>query len=110
MAAAPPSTPASLGAGKQRTSPTLDAIAPLELVVTLAPEQIHAIAERAASLMADRAEPSPWFDTIAAARHLCCSPGRIHDLTQLGKLRPRRDGRRLLFRREDLDAYLESAG
>jgi hypothetical protein len=28
---------------------------------------------------------------------------------QLGKLEPRRDGRRLLFRRADLDAYLEEA-
>jgi hypothetical protein len=28
-------------------------------------------------------------------------------LVQLGDLAPRRDGTRLLFRRQDLDAYLE---
>jgi hypothetical protein len=37
---------------------------------------------------------------------LAASPDRIHDLVQLGKLNPRRDGRRLLFRREALYAYL----
>ena len=53
-------------------------------------------------------ERSPWLDTAGAADYLAARPARIHDLVALGKLTPRRDGRRLLFRREDLDAYLEA--
>jgi excisionase family DNA binding protein len=40
---------------------------------------------------------------------LACSRGHLYDLVQLGKLKPRRDGRRLLFRRGDLAAYLEAS-
>jgi excisionase family DNA binding protein len=32
---------------------------------------------------------------------------RIYDLIALGKLHPRRDGRRVLLHRDDLDAYVE---
>ena len=49
---------------------------------------------------------SPWLSAEDAARHLACSRGRLYDLVQLGKLQPRRDGRRLLFKLADLDAYL----
>jgi excisionase family DNA binding protein len=31
----------------------------------------------------------------------------IYDLIALGKLHPRRDGRRVLLHRNDLDAYIE---
>lgn len=48
-----------------------------------------------------------WLDTKGAAAHLACKPDRVHDLVALGKLRPRRDGRRLLFKRSELDAYVE---
>ena len=51
-----------------------------------------------------------WLDTNGAADYLCCSTGRVHDLVALGRLLPGRDGRRLLFRRDDLDAYLEGTG
>ena len=66
-----------------------------------------------ADLVAERLRPapherSPWLDTAGAADYLAAKPARIHDLVALGRLTPRRDGRRLLFRREDLDAYLEA--
>ena len=57
---------------------------------------------------ATTAEPR-WLNSDQAAEHLSCQRARVHDLVQLRKLEPRRDGRRLLFRREDLDAYLESS-
>ena len=50
----------------------------------------------------------PWLTADQAATHLGCRRDRIYDLVQIGKLTPRRDGRRVLFRRLDLDAYLES--
>jgi excisionase family DNA binding protein len=82
----------------------------LSIVVTLAPEQVEAIAERAAALLAARApQGSPWLSTAGAAEYMDCSPARIHDLVQARMLTPRRDGRRLLFRREELDAYLEGS-
>jgi excisionase family DNA binding protein len=64
-------------------------------------------AEKAAEIVAAGENRSPWLDTRGAAEYLSAKPQRIHDLVQLGKLKPRRDGRRLLFRPEDLDAYLE---
>lgn len=54
-----------------------------------------------------RNEPEPWFDVSAAAVHLACSTKRIYDLVASRRLRCARDGRRLLFRREWLDAALD---
>jgi excisionase family DNA binding protein len=83
---------------------------PLALTIELSGEQIEAIAERVAGLLAD-AQPTPaeWLNANDAAKHLACTRDRLYDLVQLGKLEPRRDGRRLLFRRSDLDAYIEAA-
>jgi excisionase family DNA binding protein len=76
----------------------------------LSAEQVREIARVAAELRAatqtDTAA-SPWLDTAAAAEYLCSPRSRVHDLVQLHRLKPHRDGRRLLFRRADLDAYLE---
>ena len=63
-----------------------------------------------AELLQPAAEhPTPWLSTEPAADYLAAKPGRLHDLVQLGRLTPRRDGRRLLFHRGELDAYLESS-
>ena len=69
---------------------------------------LERVAERAAELVLKRqaASASPWLSTKAAADYIAAPVGRIHDLVQLRKLTPHRDGRRLLFRREELDAYL----
>ena len=79
------------------------------LTLDVPAEMVEQIAQRAAEIVAARHTPtaSPWLTTQGAAEHLACRTDRIHDLVQLGKLTPRRDGRRLLFRRADLDAYLE---
>jgi hypothetical protein len=47
-----------------------------------------------------------WLDVAAAARHLCCPPSRIYDLKAAGRLRYAKEGTRLLFRRDWLDAAL----
>ena len=76
----------------------------VRLSIELSDEQLAQIAERAAML----AKPADcWLDTKGAAAHLACKPDRVHDLVALDKLRPRRDGRRLLFKRSELDAYIE---
>lgn len=82
----------------------------LEVTLHLNGEQVEAIARRVAELVAVPDRPvAAWVDAAGAAAHLATSPARIYDLVQLRKLEPRRDGRRLLFRIEDLDAYLEAA-
>ena len=80
------------------------------LSIDLPDEILERIAHRAAELLAERQAPasSPWVDADGAAEYLATSRERIYDLVALEKLTPRRDGRRLLFRREDLDAYLET--
>jgi excisionase family DNA binding protein len=67
------------------------------------------LAPRLIARFDQRSPPSPWLNAEEAARYLACSRGRLYDLVQLGKLEPRRDGRRLVFRRSDLDDYLEEA-
>jgi excisionase family DNA binding protein len=77
----------------------------------LTDEALEALAQRVAAILAEREPltPSAWLDTKAAAEYLSCTPDRVHDLVGLRRLCPSRDGRRLLFRREDLDAYLEAS-
>jgi excisionase family DNA binding protein len=80
----------------------------IELTVTLTDEQIAEIAERAAAFVPTSAQAAtPWLNVAEAAERLRCSRDRIYDLIALGKLHPRRDGRRVLLHRDDLDAYIE---
>ncbi len=82
----------------------------IELTVRLTDEQLSEIARRAAALIPP-SEPtvSPWLNVTDAAERLRCRKDRIYDLIALGKLHPRRDGRRVLLHRDDLDAYIEGS-
>jgi len=86
-------------------------VSEIRLQVTLSDEQLELIAQRAAELLAGRPaeDHDGWLNVEQAAKHLACPRSRIHDLVALRKLSPSRDGRRLLFRRADLDAYLEGS-
>lgn len=55
-------------------------------------------------------DTQPWLDAAGAAEHLCCSVHRIYRLTSQGAIPCVHEGSRLLFRRRDLDAWLERAG
>lgn len=79
----------------------------IELTVRLTDEQLAEIAERAAALVPATPMGSPWLNVTDAAGRLRCGKDRIYDLIALGKLHPRRDGRRVLLHRDDLDAYVE---
>lgn len=65
------------------------------------------VAERLAEVVVSPAEP--YLDVEQAAEYLACDKDRIYDLKALGRLRHVRDGRRLLFRREWLDAALDTS-
>jgi hypothetical protein len=90
-----------------------------ELAFTLPEPLLDEITRRVAALIAadltsvpTGTEVAPWLDVDGAARHLGYSDlnrgrRRIYDLVSSRQLDPRRDGRRLLFRPEDLDTYIE---
>lgn len=85
----------------------------LAVLESLDERSLDILAEKLAPLLATRLgareQASPWRNAEDAAGHLACSRDRLYDLVQLRKLEPSRDGRRLLFRRADLDAYLEGS-
>ena len=83
----------------------------LSILIELSPDQLDAIAELVAARIAPRSsvDAPTWLNASQAAEYIAAPVGRVHDLVGLGKLVPRRDGRRLLFRRADLDDYLEGS-
>lgn len=74
----------------------------------LSPELVEEIAEqlatRVAALIPER--PEPYLDVDHAAEYLAAPRSRIYDLVARRAVTVQRDGRRLLFRASDLDAYL----
>lgn len=87
------------------------------LKLTVPDNLLHAFSERVAELLRGRsAQPhpraaggvgEPWLGVQQAAQHLARPASRIYDLITLGHLDAHRDGRRLLFRRADLDAAIQ---
>ncbi len=76
------------------------------LLAELDDDMLDVLAAKLAPRMPTSVSPvSPWLSVADAAERLRCKPDRIYDLIQLGKLKPRRDGRRVLLRVEDVDAY-----
>jgi len=99
---APPARPSPTFEARERTNPGLALEVPEALV--------EAVAQRVADLLVERLPaqrgPEPWLDVDAAADYLACRPHRVYDIVAEGRLRCAKDGRRSLFRREWLDAYL----
>ena len=77
---------------------------------------LDTLAERLADRLAARLAPpgapatTPWMSAQAAADYIGCSLSRVRKLTMLGDLPTHRDGGRVLYRRDDLDAYIRSGG
>ena len=77
------------------------------------PELIDSIVDLAVvRVRAELAETKvdPWLTVQDAAAYLRCKPKRIYDLSESGRLRTAKDGRRSLFRRSWLDETLEESG
>ena len=72
------------------------------------PERLHPEDLRAI-LSAVRVD-SPWLTAPEAADYLRCKLSRIRKLTMIGELPVERDGRRVLYHREALDAFIRSGG
>jgi len=76
----------------------------VELDAELLERAAYRGAQRALSELASA--PEGWYDVEAAARYRACPESRIYDLVAQNRLRCSRDGRRLYFRRDWLDATL----
>lgn len=89
--------------------PQSPAAAAEQLTVALPGELVDVVAARVVEMLEERGmvEPDPWLTVEQAAEYIGAKKQRLYDLVDQGKLWPGRDGRRLLFRRSDLDAYLE---
>jgi excisionase family DNA binding protein len=66
--------------------------------------------ERLAELVApliDGRGPEPWVGVREAAAHLACKPQRIYNLVHARAIPHRKDGSRVLFRKSELDRWLD---
>jgi excisionase family DNA binding protein len=70
------------------------------------------LADKLVARLASPGAPAstPWMSAQAAADYIGCSLSRVRKLTMLGDLPTHRDGARVLYRRDDLDAYIRSGG
>jgi excisionase family DNA binding protein len=77
------------------------------LALSLSPEAVEVIADRAAELVIQRLEreASPWLTRARAATYLGLPLSRL----EKDKTIPcHRDGRRVLYHRDELDAYFRA--
>lgn len=71
-------------------------------------EALECLADQVAARLAEQIGPPPesYIDADEAADYLACKKKRINELKEAGRIPCYRDGRRLLFKRSDLDAYV----
>jgi len=96
--------PPARGARPLGASNHTSAIPALEVPAAL----VEAVAVRVADLLAERVPPERdgYLGVEEAAKYLGRPKSRIYEHVAAKRLRHYRDGRSLLFRREDLDAVL----
>lgn len=87
----------------------------IRLELALSDHQLGQLADLVADRLS-RSEPLTGDTTVdwirgarAAAEYMGCPRSRVYDLVSQDVLRPSRDGSRLVFRRDELDAYLGEA-
>jgi excisionase family DNA binding protein len=77
--------------------------------VALDSATLNALADAVAVRVASRAS-SPWLTVSEAASYLRCPESRLRKLVMLRAVPHHRDGRRVLFHREELDQYVRDGG
>ena len=84
------------------------------LALELPADVLDAVAERAAEIVLERlgepTAPSPWLDVAGAAEHIAAPVSRIYALVSADRIPHHRDGSRLLFHRDELDAWIRDGG
>lgn len=84
-----------------------------DLTVDLGPalaELVGSAVEERLAGTTDALQPYPWLNAKQAAEYLCCPLSRIRKLTSAGDLPVHHDGSRVLYRRDELDAYIYAGG
>jgi excisionase family DNA binding protein len=69
-----------------------------------------AIARRLIDAGSSNGSSSPWLNAQEAADYLGAPLSRVRKLTMTGELPCHRDGRRVLYRRDELDNYVVNGG
>jgi excisionase family DNA binding protein len=87
----------------------------LSLTLALPAELVERIAQRAAAIVAERAEPKaePWLTVEQAAAHLGISTSQLYTLASRRRcngLPLTKEGSRSYFRASELDRWRESGG
>ncbi len=81
-----------------------------DLSLTFPEELVTAIAAKVVELIDQRAvnarEPEPWISVDEAAAYIGKPKSRLYQLAAANEIPHGRDGRSILFRRSELDAYL----
>jgi excisionase family DNA binding protein len=81
------------------------------MALPVPPALIEVLADAVAKRLADHLDArSPWMNVEGAADYIGCPPSRIYKLSSAGKIPVHRDGDRLLFHRDELDAYIRRGG
>ena len=83
--------------------------APLALTITLPTDQLEALARRVAELL-DEGRDDGFLDVEGAAEYLGLSRKAVYRLVERRRLPHRRAGKRLLFDRAELRAWVERGG
>jgi len=83
----------------------------VQIMLDTSPDFAEAVARRVAELLAAQAQTgSPWLNAEEAAAYLRAPLSRIRKLTMTGDLPHAKDGRRVLYHRDELDSFLRSGG
>lgn len=83
------------------------------LTVDVPPELVGQIAERAAEIVLERQgdhTDDRWLTVAEAAEHLRCSRNRVYQLVSARRIPFSKDGSRTLFRRSQIDRWVEEGG
>ena len=83
------------------------------LALTLPEELLDSLVARVLERLKAEPEPKPargWMNVEQAARYLACGASRIYDLRAAERIPYRKDGSRLLFHPDELDAWLDQGG
>lgn len=92
--------------------PSVNATGTATLSLPFPDEWLDEIARRVVALMgqAPTDDADPWMTVQEAAAHMRRTTNRIYKLVEQGSLPHYREGRRLLFKRSELDSFIRSGG
>jgi len=82
----------------------------LQLPAEVFEELSRQVAEHAAALAAKQLREDRWLELKTAAEYLDCSPRRLYEFVGRDLIPHERDGRRILFLRSELDAWVRNGG